>query len=90
MRKERKRKDYLFDIVWIQCYLDSRHIDCIGEDRVHRHSAEEDDGERAFGGTDSGAPARLKNDAENEGVYAEHHERMDDVPEDTEDGALIL
>lgn len=86
--KNFEREDDLLHVVGVGENQARRPVDALGKQVEDKQAGEEHQRKFGFRAT-APAPARLENDAENEGVNRKHEERIEERPEHAEEGAAI-
>ncbi len=83
-----ERKDHALHVRRVRHHEERRPQHALGEETVDHEAREEDERELARM-LERQAPARLEDDAEDERVQAEQHERLEHRPEEAERRATI-
>ena len=87
-RQDFERKDDFLDVVLVAHDQARRPVDAFGKQVEDDHPGKEHQGKFSLRFA-AGAPARLEDDAEDEGVNSQHEQRVEERPEDAHDGAAI-
>ena len=87
-RQDLQRENHLFHKVGIGGDNSAISADTFCKNSIQRHPAEHNDGKSTSAAAKI-PPARFENDAENKGIYAQHHKGLNKTPDQSQPGTAV-